>query len=325
MDGNISNCLITHCDFNIWGGENIYTGATNAYPTNTPNTTPWNGSVGIFCSGCRNVNILENTYNGNTNLVPSTNNSFGYVNTNGFQHVAPDGFAWLESGGNYFVARNSISNYELEGIAVDAGPNSVVGNTYYTLVSDGACCALNSICNSTAGLTGFDPINNVTCFIGNSVHGGRNGESPQGENSNPSYSLNFSGNYLSLYPPLPQEGSPSAAVYVRTCASVNVFGNTLAYGGQGIMFDTGCNNAVIMNNNFANATYRGIGLAVGGGTLQQAAIFNNIIGPGSTFHVQLPFANSFGWFLNQNEYLDASGNNVPPFLDPISSAVHQPN
>ena len=36
----------------------------------------------------------------------------------------------------------------------------------------------------------------------------------------------------------------------------------------------------------------------------------------------LPFANSFGWFLDQNVYLNASSNSVPPFLDPISSGVH---
>jgi hypothetical protein len=44
-----------------------------------------------------------------------------------------------------------------------------------------------------------------------------------------------------------------------------------------------------------------------------------------TFHVQLPFANSFGWFLQHNQYWNASSNSVPPFLDPISSAVHTPN
>jgi len=99
-------------------------------------------------------------------------------------------------------------------------------------------------------------------------------------------------------------------------------GNTLGSGGHGVLFNTGCTNAIIMNNNFANATHRGIGLAEGGGSLQSASIFNNILGSGSTFHVQLPFTNSFGWFLNQNIYLNAFTNSVPPFLDPAASAVH---
>jgi hypothetical protein len=77
-----------------------------------------------------------------------------------------------------------------------------------------------------------------------------------------------------------------------------------------------------MDNNFANVTYRGIGIANGVGSLQSASIFNNVLGEGSTFHVQVSFTNSFGWFLNGNEYLNASNNSVPPFLDPASSAVH---
>jgi hypothetical protein len=81
-------------------------------------------------------------------------------------------------------------------------------------------------------------------------------------------------------------------------------------------------NAVIMDNNFANATFRGIGLAEGGGSLRSATIINNILGQGVSFHVQLPNQNSFGWFLYQNEYLNAAGNSMPPFLDPISSAIH---
>ena len=48
----------------------------------------------------------------------------------------------------------------------------------------------------------------------------------------------------------------------------------------------------------------------------------NTLWQGVTFNVQIPYANSFGWFLGNNTYLDASSNSVPPFLDPASSAVH---
>jgi hypothetical protein len=77
-----------------------------------------------------------------------------------------------------------------------------------------------------------------------------------------------------------------------------------------------------LNNNFSGATYRGIGYLSASDYVNSAQIFGNILGQGSTFHVELPSANSFGWFLGQNEYLDAANKSVPPFLDPISSAVH---
>jgi hypothetical protein len=321
------NCLISHCDFKVYGGTNVYTGATNNFLTNTPHTIGYNGSVGIFCIGSPdyNVNILENTYNGNTNLVPNNSNPFGYASANAAQLLAPDGFVNFQSGGNYFIARNTILNYELEAVQLSAGPSAVVGNTFNTVVSGGACCALANNASPFPGATGTSAINYSTCFIGNSVYGGRNGSSPQGEQNNPVNCLNFSGNYLTLYPPFSQNDYPGAAVFLKNCTQANVFGNTLASGGHGVMFEPQCGNAVIMNNNFANVTYRGIGLAEFGGSVQSASIFNNVLGQGSTFHVQLPAASSFGWFLRQNEYLNASSNSVPPFLDPASSAVHISN
>jgi hypothetical protein len=323
IEADVSNCLITHCDFNIWGGSNIYTGATNNPPTNTLNTAGHSGSVGIFCSGTPsyNINILENTYNGNTNLVPNTNNPFGYVSTNSTQVLAPDGFVYFQSGGNYFIARNTILNYALEAVQLSAGPNSVVGNTYNTLISAGACCAVAVNNGGFEGLTGFDALNYSTCFIGNSVYGGRNGNSFQGEGSVPVYALNFSGNYLTLYPAFPQADYPGAVVALQNYTWANVFGNTLVSGGEGVAVASESGHAAIMNNNFANVTYCGIGTEAGG-SLQSATIINNLLGEGATFHVQLPFADSFGWFLYQNQYFNAAGNSVPLFIDPASSAVH---
>ena len=115
------------------------------------------------------------------------------------------------------------------------------------------------------------------------------------------------------------------AVGVQDCTWANVSGNTLVSGGQGVGFGPQCGNALILNNNFANTTYRGIGLGAFGGSLQSVTILNNVLGQGSTYHVQLPVANSFGWFLYKNQYLNAATNSVPPFLDPISSAVHISN
>jgi hypothetical protein len=136
-------------------------------------------------------------------------------------------------------------------------------------------------------------------------------------------SLDFSGNYLNLYPPFDESGdAPGAAVWVQSCSTANVCGNTLGSGGHGFLYDINCGSALILANNFSNATYRGIGYLVNNASLQTASVFNNIIGQGVSFHAQLQYSNSFGWFLNQNTYLDAAGNSVPAFCDPASSAAH---
>lgn len=323
----VSNCVISHCDFQMWGGTNVYTGFTNNAPTNTPNTAPYVGGVAIIGYGATNlnINILDNTYNGNTNLVPSKADAFGYVNTNNFQYVAPDGFVNLMSGGNVFIARNLIRNNSLEGIQFAAGPNSVVGNVFDTLANDTSCCALCDANGGWPGVAGFGLLSYSTCFIGNYVHGGRNGQSLQGSSANRPYTINFSGNELSLYPPIAGDDTPGTAVGVAYCAAANILGNTLDYGGHGAVFGWACSNAIIMNNNFAGATYRSVGLMWGGGSLDHALILNNILGQGSTFHVGMPVTNNFGWFLYQNDCLNQASQTVPAFCDPINSAAHVMN
>ena len=130
---------------------------------------------------------------------------------------------------------------------------------------------------------------------------------------------------LSPLPHILLSSIPGAAVGLKNSVWANIFGNTLGSGGHGVVLDLENNSAIIMDNNFANATYRGTGLANGQGSIQSALIANNILGEGSTFHVELPIADNSGIFLQQNEYLDASGNSVPPFLDPVGSAVHIAN
>jgi hypothetical protein len=110
------------------------------------------------------------------------------------------------------------------------------------------------------------------------------------------------------------------------CTAANVCGNTLVSGPVGFMYGPGCTNAIILANDFSGATYRGIGSAFGGGTLQSASIFTNIFNQGVSFHVELDFTHSFGWFLNQNTYVSGTNKTVvPPFLDPASCAVHISN
>jgi len=65
------------------------------------------------------------------------------VNTN-YGPYAADCIFWGQGLGNWFIARNAISNYGLEGIQFNAGPAAAVGNVFDTLVSAYATCALNA-------------------------------------------------------------------------------------------------------------------------------------------------------------------------------------
>jgi hypothetical protein len=80
--------------------------------------------------------------------------------------------------------------------------------------------------------------------------------------------------------------------------------------------------ALILNNNFNNAASRSVDYGSLEDSLTTAQIFGNILGDGVGFRGQLASANSFGWFLGNNTYLNATSNTVAPFLDPASSAIH---
>ena len=311
----ISNFMVVNCLFIPMDANCYFTGITNNPPTNTLYTTNWQGgNVGIM-GNAFNAVFLENIHIGNAALT-TTNTNVLYV-TN---WPAPDGFVWLQICGNIFLGRNTISNYALEGVQLDAGPNAVVGNTYGTLVSDGSCCALCAINSGWAGLTGSNVTGYSTCFIGNSVYGGRSGE--EAVSAYP-FTINFSGNSLNLFPPFDATNDwPAAAVWVQNCQAANVCGNTLVAGSRGFWFNGPNTGALILNNSFGSAAYCGIGYGSTGDSLGAAQIYGNTLGEGVNFHVQLPLTNSFGWFLGSNTYWDIHSNSVPLFTDPAASAVH---
>jgi hypothetical protein len=308
MFGSVSNVMVQGCSFIPWGGLDTW-GDLNTY---APGMTTYQGQVAFWSRAISyNLVAIGNFYNGNS-LITATNTT----------NMGPDGFVWFQNCGNDFVARNTISNNALEGVNLGAGPTAVVGNTYGTLILSGSTCALCAA-GGNIGPTTNVALNNSTCFSGNFVNGGRQGESAQGESYGSPYTINFSGNYLTLYPSYDEWNDyPGAVVAVETCTAANVCGNTLVSGPVGFMFYPGCTNALILANNFSNVTYRGIGYALGGGSVQSASVFNNIIGQGVSFHVELPYTNSFGWFLDQNTYVGTNGAVVPPFCDPASSSVH---
>jgi len=312
----ISNSLITACQFLPWDATNFFTGAVNQSPSNTSHTAGNGGSrVGIFSTAGTNynLNVTGNTYIGNSALTSVSTTNY-----------APDGFFWIQAGGNVFLANNTISNNYYEGVQLNAGPNAVVGNTYGTLVRDGSCCALNAFQNNYPGATGYDSINYSTCFVGNSVYGDSCGEYgvANGQPALP-YTINFSGNYLTLPSSFDEGGpSPGAAVSAQYCQSANICGNTLISGGYGLVYTLTNNTTLVLKNNFSNAACRGIGYGTSADSLNSAQIFGNLLGEGVSFHVQLPYSNSFSWFLDRNTFLDTNFNVVPPFIDPISSSIH---
>lgn len=334
-----NNILISNCEFldgNYPINLRVLPSVSNVLVIS--NAFLWDGSNTVpSCSACyssgNNCVFIGNVFNGNTDL-PSA--SFADIGTNlnydtniGNYNTAYSGannFIWCVSGGNIFVARNTILNNGYEGVHVDAGPSAIVGNFYSNLFSDPNCCALNAFNGHQPGLTGYNVTNYSTCFIGNSVYGGRYGELGAAGTQLPlPYKVNVSGNSFSLYPAYNVTADyPGAAVLVQDCQSASVCGNTFGTngGGLGFSFHGTDNSALILNNNFSNVTYRAIGYGGAGDSLYTAQIFGNILGEGVSFHVQLTASNSFGWFLDQNTYLNSSSNSVPPFLDPASSAVH---
>jgi hypothetical protein len=93
-------------------------------------------------------------------------------------------------------------------------------------------------------------------------------------------------------------------------------------GCHGIEFSSGSTNMLVMDNDFGSAVYAGIDYHYTGYSVANAQIYSNILGAGLTYHVQLPYTNSFSWFVGTNTFLDVNSNSVPAFLDPVSSAMH---
>ena len=126
-------------------------------------------------------------------------------------------------------------------------------------------------------------------FIGNLVYGGRTGVEPNGAGTIYPYTYNCSGNYMNLYPflePTPTN-NPDGPGYVAGalgCQLASVCGNTLASNGSGFMFWATNTAALILNNDFSQATYRGIGYAPIGISLnvsmENAQVYGNKLSEG---------------------------------------------
>jgi hypothetical protein len=166
-----------------------------------------------------------------------------------------------------------------------------------------------------------------TSFIGNSIYGGQNGVEGSANNSPPYtyYSYNCSGNSFTLYPTFDVQTTyddPGFAAEAAGCQTASVCGNTLFAGCLGFYFTGASTNALVLNNNFGAASYRGIGYALSGDSLNSAQIFGNTLCEGVSFHVQLHYVDSFGWFLGNNTNVNTNSIVVPLFTDPAATAIH---
>jgi hypothetical protein len=328
----VDNVAVRHCDFLFRDGTN----GTYPHPrfiTNTSiSTTITNpyGGVGFMTRACnnrgaRNVLVLDCTYNGNPGMI--ANNSTYYNNDSG------DGLLWYQEGGNWFAARNVISNYGLEGMQFNAGPAAAAGNTFRTWVSGNACAAFVASPNlggvgdpnpGYAGVTGLTNILDMTySFVGNVIDGGRQGQYSDGNNvvMQP-HRLQFHGNRVALWPAFPiQYDTPGAAVTGRGIEFLHAAGNQLLTGGHGVLWMDGAAYGRLLKNDFAGATRSGLFYQGTNGPPRHYSLLRNTLGQGDSYHLALPVLEGPYWFLQQNVYR-AGTNVVNPFLDAASAPVH---
>lgn len=307
---NNSNVAVRACDFIMWDGTNGSFSISTTQPMlTTSNLPPTAVGVHVRAGACPNIVMTECVFNGNPSLTA--------VNTN-YAILAGDGIFYGQGPGNWFIARNAITNYGLEGVQVNAGPSAVVGNTFDTFVSLFSTCAVNGF-GLWPTVTG---LNNdaVIWFVGNEVHGGRYGE--LGHSQAKPFHLHFTGNTVGVYAPFEIANDyPGAAVLGTAMTFANVSGNRLVSGGHGVHWGSGCSNAVVLKNDFSAAAYRGLNYDGTNGVANAMAISKNLLGQGVGVHLRLRESDAGGFFLWQNRFTNGV-TTVNPFTDSANAPVH---
>jgi hypothetical protein len=252
------------------------------------------------------------------------------VNTNE-QIDAGDGIVWFQEGGNWFVARNAVTNFGLEGVQFNAGPGAGVASDFETLVNTPSTAAYTAVwVGSYLGGSGSTNVNLDHSFslVGNHVHGGRYGQlggtfynlvlSPQ--------RVHFNGNSVELYPAINAVFSwdyPGAAVTGPWSEFLNASGNTLVAGGHGIHWQDNATNALVLKNDFASATYRGLTYTGTNGAVLNITVAKNLLNQGTGSHLRMRFEDSPGYFLLRNRYrANGSTNDINPFIETPGSPAH---
>ncbi len=319
-----SNILIRGCTFLFRDGTN------GTYPsprsTTTVSLTTSNtplGGVGVFSDAgqVRNIVVLDNVYNGNPGMTS--------VNTNEL-YDAGDGIVYLQGGGNWFVARNRVTNYGLEGAQMNSGPASGAGNIFDTQVTGASTTAYVMAWTGwwgAMGVLGRNPDHSFS-MVGNSIRGGRYGN--LGHNHyNTSVTpqrVHFTGNTVELFPAINafvDHDYPSAASREYWAEFLNVSGNTLVAGGHGVVWVNNGTNALILKNDFGAASYRALSFTSTNTGVLNITAARNILNQGSASHVRPRVEDAPGWFLLRNTYrMNGSTNSINPFIEPSGSPVH---
>jgi hypothetical protein len=253
---------------------------------------------------------------------------------------AGDGIVWFQGGGNWFVARNAVTNFGLEdfgleGVQFNAGPGAGVGNEFETLVNSPSTAASTAVWTGWKGGSGFtsDFFDHSFSMVGNGIHGGRYGQlgasffnNQDPSNTNTPQRIHFNGNSVEVYPAINDVFTwdyPGAAVTGPWSEFLNASGNTLVAGGHGIHWQDNNTNSLVLKNDFVSASYRGLTYTGTNGAVLNITAAKNLLNQGSSSHLRLRFEDGPGWFLLRNRYrANGSTNDINAFVEAPGSPIH---
>jgi hypothetical protein len=322
--GNTSNVLIQSCNFVQFEGTNgIYFPGSNN-PSIQYSSSDNHFLVGILGQSSNyNIGVLGCSYNGNPNFSNQITSNPNLTNYIANQFGAGNGLFFSQNGGNFFLLRNFITNNAEEAINFYAGPVTAAGNTFWSWGNNNSCGAFAANLSSS-GATGASYPNYSATFIGNSVTGNSFGAYNDTTNEPSPYSLNVSGNSLSLFLPAldpSTNGNYNSSVYVWDCQNLNVSGNTMNSGGFGVYYTASCSNSVILANNFSGTSFAGIE-DFGTGPEVSQQVIGNTLSSGFSFHLKANYWEGPNWFLYNNQFVNTNDVTVPAFTDPADLWAH---
>jgi hypothetical protein len=251
------------------------------------------------------------------------------VNTNE-QIDAGDGIVWFQGGGNWFVARNAVTNFGLEGVQFSAGPAAGVANDFGTMVSTPSTAAYVAAWSGFEGGSGDTNVylDHSFALVGNRIYGGRSGQLGGNHfNNNPTpQRVHFNGNTVELLPPLNAAFAhdyPGAAVNGEWSEYLNASGNRLIGGGHGVRWGNNGTNALVHKNDFAAASYRALTYTATNAGVGNITVSKNVLNQGTGSHLRMRFEDSPGYFLLRNRYrANGSTNEISPFIETPGSPIH---
>jgi hypothetical protein len=320
-NGNLTDFLSISNDFlfRVDGTNGGYTGIITKQSLTTTNWPVWGLGIYVQAEGAVNLNLIACNFNGHVN---PTNTDPSWL---------ADGILWCQAAylipaGNWFAARNTITNYGFEAIQWNSGPAAAVQNRFSTYASTTSTCALdNPVPWYATGPSG--QANDLSfAFVGNTVVGGEQGV--LGGTDMNIADLLVSGNTFNLY--LTDNNAswdwPGAAVYDGWVDKLDVSGNSLIGGEQGIAVQYEITNVVMIGNDFTAANLRSVDMENSGqnpvGVIQNAQLIKNKLAGGESFQLRAPLQDGTHYFLLQNTYVTTNGTPAGLVTEPQSLPVH---